>query len=101
MENAATRLVGSSAAAHKASNCLTVDMAAWTDGRELAMHTSTRQLVVLSVDVGLVKVSDSLPAVVELERPGAQIVSLVLSPAVLNINLSVLEDLDSNPTKRL
>ena len=65
------------------------------------MHTSTRQPAVLSVDVGLVRVSDSLPAVVELVRPGVQIASLVLSPAVLNINLSVLEDLDSNPTKRL
>ena len=52
MENAATRLVVSSAAAHKASNCLTVDMAVWTEERELAMHTSTRQPAVLSVDVG-------------------------------------------------
>ena len=52
MENAATRRVGSSAAAHKASNCLTVDMAAWTEGRGLAMHTSTRQPAVLSADVG-------------------------------------------------
>ena len=101
LENAATRLVGSSAAAHKASNYLTVDMAAWTEGRELAMHTSTRQPAVLSVDVGLVRASVSQPVAVELARPGVQIASLVLSPAVLNINLSVLEDLDSNPTKRL
>ena len=52
MENAAMRRVGSSAVAHKASNCLTVDMAVWTEERELAMHTSTRQPAVLSVDVG-------------------------------------------------
>ena len=65
------------------------------------MHTSTRQPAVLSVDVGLVRASVSQPAAVELARPGVQIASLVLSPAVLNINLSVLGDLDSNPTKRL
>ena len=65
------------------------------------MHTSTRQPAVLSVDVGLVRESVSHPAAADLARPGVQIASLVLSPAVLNINLSVLEDLDSNPTKRL
>ena len=95
------RRVGSSAVAHKASKCLTGDMAVWTEERELAMHTSTRQPAVLSVDVGLVRESVSHPAVVDLARPGVQIASLVLSPALLNINLSVLEDLDSNPTKRL
>ena len=99
--NAATKLVGSSAPVHLASNFSTVDMVAWTDGRELAMHTSTRQPAVLSVDVGLVRASVSQPAAVDLARPGVQIASLVRSPAVLSINLSVLEDLDSNPTKRL
>ena len=65
------------------------------------MHTSTRQRAVLSVDVGLVRVSDSPPAVVELARPGVQIVSLVLSRAVLSTSLSVLGDLAFNLTRRL
>ena len=52
MENAAMRQAGSSAAARKASSCLKVDMDAWTEGRGLAMHISTRQPAVLSVDVG-------------------------------------------------
>ena len=52
MENAAMRQAGSSAAARKAFSCLKVDMDAWTEGRGLAMHTSTRQPAVLSVDVG-------------------------------------------------
>ena len=77
-----------------------VDMAAWTEGRELAMHTSTRQLAVLSVDVGLVRVSDSPPAVVELARPGVQIVNLVLSQAVPSTSLCVLGDLAFNLTRR-
>ena len=51
-ENAATKRVGSSAVARQAFSCSTVDTAAWTEGRELAMHTSTSQPALLSVDVG-------------------------------------------------
>ena len=65
------------------------------------MHTSTRQLAVLSVDVGLVRVSDSPPAVVELARLGVQTVSLVQSRVVLSISLSVQGDLAFNQTRRL
>ena len=64
------------------------------------MRTSTSQPALLSVDVGLVRVSDSLPAVVELARHGVQIVSLVLNRVVPNTSLSVLEDLAFNLTRR-
>ena len=95
------RQAGSSAAARKASSCLKADMDAWTEGRGLAMHISTRQPAVLSVDVGSVRVSDSLPAVVELARPGVQTVSLVLNRAVPSTSLSVLGDQAFNLTRRL